>query len=168
MGIDGLAKFTGVDFGIQGFGASLAGVNGEVRMTPGKIEFGNLNGTLANEPFLIDGTLENFEPKEQARYDLKIKLRAKLDELARLGFAPPGGNLSGVVDADVTAKGEGTDPSKAAVQGTVLAENVTARFPDMRLPVQNVQAKAVFHGNVAQVEKLSGSIGRTSFNAHGE
>ncbi|HET9888194.1 MAG TPA: AsmA-like C-terminal region-containing protein, partial [bacterium] len=168
MDIDGRAKFTGVDFGIQGFAASLAGVNGEVRMTPGKVEFANLNGTLANEPFLIDGTLENFEPKENARYDLKIKMRAKLDELARLGFAPPGGNLTGLIDADVTAKGEGTDPAKAAVQGTVLAQDVTARFPDMRLPVQNIQARAVFRGNVAVIEKLSGSIGRTSFNSHGE
>jgi len=168
MDIDGHAKFNGVDFGIQGFGASLANLNGEVRMTPGKLEFGHLNGTLANEPFLLDGTLENFEPKEQARYDLRIKMRAKLDELARLGFAPPGGNLSGLIDADVTAKGQGTDPSKAAVQGTVLAQDVTARFPDMRLPVQNIQAKAVFRGNVAIIEKLSGSIGRTSFNSHGE
>lgn len=168
MDIDGHVKLEGVDFGIQGFAASLSKVNGKVNVTPAKLEFVDLSGTLANEPFLIDGTLENFEPKENARYDLRIKMRAKLDELARLGFAPPGGKLSGLVDADVTAKGEGTDPSRAAVQGTVLAQDVTARFPDMRLPVQNIQAKAVFRGNVAVVERLSGSIGRTSFNAHGE
>jgi hypothetical protein len=168
MDIDGHVKLDNVDFGIDGFAASFADVNGEILMKPAKIEFVDLKGSIANEPFLIDGMLENFEPKENARYDLRIKLRAKLDELGRLGFAPPGGNLSGLVDADVTAKGEGTDPTKAAVQGTVLAQDVTARFPDMRLPVQNIQAKAVFRGNVAVIEQLSGSLGRTSFNAHGE
>ena len=168
MDVDGHVKLQDVDFGIQGFAASFSKVNGEVRVTPAKLEFADLNGMIANEPFLIDGTLENFEPKENARYDLRIKLRAKLDELAQLGFAPPGGSLSGLIDADVTAKGEGTDPSKAAVQGTALAQDVTARFPDMRLPVQNLQAKAVFRGNTAVIERLSGSIGRTSFNAHGQ
>ena len=68
----------------------------------------------------------------------------------------------------MTARGEGRDPSKTRLEGTIVAENVVLRLPNVRLPIENGQARVTLRGDAAVVERLAARVGRTTFDAKGD
>ncbi len=157
-----------VALGVEGFPAGIEKATGSVTATPKRIVIDELRGTLAGEPFRVHGTVDDPADSTRTRFDLQIEARAQLDVLARSGFAPPGGTLSGTIDADVTARGTPANPRSIQLEGNVLAEGVTAKFPDMRLPVEGARARVTLAGDRATIESLAARIGRSLFEAKGE
>lgn len=165
--IEGDVALADVSLGVAGFAASFEGVSGGIEVRGERLEFQKVAGRLAGEPFQVDGVLDHLSKPSDASYDLRLRVKASLDALAKAGFAPPGGTLTGLVDADITARGAGNDPSRTDLAGTLLANNVTIRLPNLRLPIENGLARVTFRGDTALVERLSGRIGRSSFDAKG-
>ncbi len=162
------AVLENVALAVEGFPAGIEGANGTIHATPARIELQEVVGKLAGEPFRCTAPSTIPPTRTKARYDLQVRARAQLDVLARAGFAPPGGTLSGTLDADFTARGTAADPRSAKLDGSIVAEGVHAKLPAMRLPIENVRSRVLLRGDRATIESLSGKIGRTSFQAKGE
>ncbi len=165
--VQGRIELDQVGLGVEGFPESLENLRGAIEARGDSIQVHEITGDFAGEPFELDGLVAHAGDPERLAYDLELRLKASLDVLARSGFAPPEGKLSGRVDADVRARGVGADPARSMVDGTILAENIVFSSPAMRLPVEGGSARITFAGGEARVERLAARIGRSSFEATG-
>ena len=98
---------------------------------------------------------------------MDVALKAKID-LASLKDAikmPKGTSATGIVKANITAKGkvEPKNPEKMDVKGTLDLLNIVAVTPSVKKPVQ-LNGSFVFGNTEVSLGKLDGKIGRSSFS----
>lgn len=159
--------FREAGLGIEGFPASLERTNGALVSTGDQIKLEQIQGVIAGKPFTLSGTVDHPADSTKTDVDLNVLAEVDLGLLGKAGLAPPGGTIQGVLKADVRIQGRPAEPASNDLQGTVVAQDVTLRLPNLQLPVEKASAHIALRGADAIVESIEARIGRTTLSATG-
>jgi uncharacterized protein involved in outer membrane biogenesis len=124
------------------------------------------NVKLGNTPLLLNGTV--YSKPTPTQIDLRAKTSGVVvAELTKLAFAwgtavTPGANVSGVVDADIQARGAADDP---ALNGTVNGHEIQITGKDFPQPVQVKTLKLALTPVAIRSEPFTVTSGGTSADA---
>ncbi|MGH2570374.1 MAG: AsmA-like C-terminal region-containing protein, partial [bacterium] len=117
--------------------------------------------------FALGGEVTNLAKPAETAYDLVVKADLDLAIVQEAGFAPEGVSASGRAGVDARAKGAVAAPERAELSGTVELAHGGVTTPTLPVPVRDLAGTIRLAGGNATLEKLSGSIGRSSFVASG-
>jgi hypothetical protein len=159
--------FGGADVGLEGFAVGVQNVTGKIAATPRQLTIESLEGRVGDGRFAIHGDVTNLEDPERTRYDLGVTATLDLGLLESAGFAPEGVAASGQVEVDLRASGAAADPQGTALTGTVELANGGLTTPELPVPLHDLTARVRLAEGDATLEALSGSLGRSSFEATG-
>ncbi|MDG5816706.1 AsmA family protein [Chitinispirillales bacterium ANBcel5] len=144
---------------------SISNINSKINFTENTLEVLQTGFNFGTNPVELEVTIVDFE---RPQVDGFLKGKLDLSDVKDMMELPPGAALSGIVNADVSVKGEADpeDPSKLDLNGRVDLENLSIKWPPLLKP-------AVINGeftltSTAIGEKLSATIGRSSFDMEAE
>jgi uncharacterized protein involved in outer membrane biogenesis len=149
---NGLVQYSGLPKAINR-------IKAECAFSENSLDLSTLQMYFGENPVALRARVDNFK---KPHVDVKVRSRLNLADCKDMIKLPAGTSLSGMVDADITAKGavDPSAPSKLDVGGKLGLDKVNVLWPPLTMP-------AVINGNfslssVAIGEQLSFVIGRSS------
>ncbi|HLV30973.1 MAG TPA: AsmA family protein [Chitinispirillaceae bacterium] len=140
---------------------TINGLNTSVSFTGNSLDIHDFRMRFGDNPINLKGSIQNFE---QPLIDIALDARIDLDDVKDMIEVPQEASLGGIIEADVTAKGEvdPVDPSKLDVKGKTELKNVTVLWSPLLKPAVvngefNLSSKAIG-------ENLDVSIGNSSLS----
>ncbi|SNR50617.1 AsmA family protein [Hymenobacter mucosus] len=189
--VDGTAKGTYSSTQMPVVQAKMNLTNGYVKSKqfPAPIENLTLNGTVTNPTGQLNDTrvdiprfrmLLDGEPLEgrvatqgvdKLRFDTDVKGVVDLTKLTKI-FPLEGMTVTGRLSGNVAAKGNMADIEAGRYQtvvasGTVKAQNVTYKSPDLPQGMKVAQATATFNNDKIVVQNMAGFVGSSDIAASG-
>jgi uncharacterized protein involved in outer membrane biogenesis len=157
----------GAELGMEGFPVGVREVKGKIAATPDRLAIEKLEGRIGDGSLAVSGEVTSLANPQETAYDLAVKADLDLAIVQEAGFAPEGVSVSGRAGVDVRAKGAVAAPERAELSGTVDLARGGVTAPALPVPVHDLAGTIRLAGGNATLEKLSGSLGRSSFSASG-
>jgi len=138
-------------------------------LADGRLNIVQLTYTLEDEPFVISGSIINFD---DYNYDLKIKGAVDLAKLTKI-YPVKGMNLSGIIDTDIETKGKVSDVeakrfNKIATSGSLGIKDLRISGSATPQPILLHEALFTFTPEKIILEKFEGKFGKTNVSIKGD
>lgn len=166
---DGKMKYAGLPAAVNDIQ-----VNAKITNPDGVIDHTEVNIPafhLAFDKAPIDGRLFVKSPTSDPYIDMALKGKLDLKQLTAI-FPMPDVRLSGILDADVQAKGNKSSIDKQQYQnfnasGQVLASNIVYTGAAVAKPLSVSSAKMTFNPQNIVLSNLNAKVGKSDFTANG-
>ena len=134
-----------------------------------KLNIMKLTYTLEDEPFIISGSVVNFD---DYNYDLKIKGAVDLGKMTKV-YPVQGMNISGIIDTDIETKGRVSDVEakrygRIATSGSLEIKDLQVSGTSIARPVKISDALFTFTPAKIVLEHFTGKFGRGTVTMKGE
>ena len=159
MPVQGSLKLNNVMIKYTSLPKSINGLSADMAFTDNSLQIKDLKMQFGSNPVSLKASVVNFN---KPIVDALLTARLDLLDFKDIIELPSGAALSGIVETDVTAKGEvdPSDPLKLNLKGNAFFKNVTVLWPPLVKP-------AAINGNFTLSSKAIGEnldvkIGRSS------
>ncbi|MBD3322162.1 MAG: AsmA family protein, partial [Chitinivibrionales bacterium] len=134
-------------------------MNADIAFTTNSLNISTFGLKMGKNPVNLTAKVDNFASPV---VDAALNAKVKLDDIKNIIEIPEGNDISGLIDADITAQGEvdPNDPAKIKVDGSVKLDNVRVVTPAVTKPV--VCNGSVDLSNTRIAEKITIGIGKSS------
>jgi uncharacterized protein involved in outer membrane biogenesis len=160
-------EFQGASLGLEGFPLGIEDLRGEVQTGPDRLRFDRLAARLGNGRLELTGTIDGLRTPATARLDAAVAGEIDLSLLEEAGFTPQGTSVGGSLTLDVKVTGDASHPEGTRLGGHLEITDATLSTADLPVPVRDVDASLSLDGRDAILDRLSGSLGRSSFRVTG-
>lgn len=135
-----------------------------------KLNINKLTYTMSNEPFEVNGKIEDFD---NYKYDLNVKGVIDLEKLTKI-YPVEDFSLKGIITSDLKMRGtmsdiRNGDYEKTRSEGKIEIKNLHISGKELANPVSVKEGLLVLSPDKITLEKFIGSLGKeTNFNVTGD